>query len=411
MSFIKKSSLFFCMLILITCSKESDAGSDAYASSASQNTYTQPTTTTTTTTVTQYTLAVTSAEGGGVSSTGGTYDDGTSVSITATPNEGYEFVGWNGTDMSSSTITIMLTANTTIEALFSQVSTTTTVTQFTLAVTAAEGGGVSSTGGTYDDGTSVTITATANEGYIFTGWEGNDSKSVSITITLNSNQTFQALFELIPPVQYTLTLIASEGGTVSTEGGIYEEGTEVTITATPSEGYLFVRWEEVDISTSSLTITVSSNISLTAIFSAVSNASNSSNLTDENEGPVLWIGETIAFNKLDYANPNLEENQDRIRDNIWITRGNSGGQIFNISLNSNANKIQSPVGTEWAIGTLDEIGNLSFDYFRNAITRPKNVVGKNLVLHLIEEDIYLTVKFISWSQGKRGGFSYERSSP
>ena len=68
-------------------------------------------------------------------------------------------------------------------------------------------------------------------------------------------------------------------------------------------------------------------------------------------------------------------------------------------------------GTEWAIGTLDEIDNLSFDYFRNAVSRPKNVVGKNLVLHLIEDNIYLTVKFISWSQGKRVGFSYERSTP
>ena len=123
------------------------------------------------------------------------------------------------------------------------------------------------------------------------------------------------------------------------------------------------------------------------------------------------ISITISFNKSDGTNQNLEENQDRIRNNVWITRGNSGGQIFNIAINSTANKIESPVGTEWAIGTLDEIDNLSFDYFRNAISRPKNVVGKNLVLHLIVDDIYLTVKFISWSQGKRGGFSYERSTP
>ena len=40
-------------------------------------------------------------------------------------------------------------------------------------------------------------------------------------------------------VQYTLTVSASEGGTISTEGGTYDEGTEVTITATPSEGYFF----------------------------------------------------------------------------------------------------------------------------------------------------------------------------
>ena len=195
------------MLLLITCSKESDVSSDAYASSASQNTYTPPNTTTTTT-VTQFTLAVTATNGGGVSSTGGTYDNGTSVSITATPNEGYEFVGWNGTDMSSSTITITLTANTTIEALFSQVSTTTTVIQFTLAVTATNGGTVSTEGGDFEEGTEVTITATANAGYRFTGWEGSDSTSESLTVTLNSDQTYQALFELIPASVYTISVTA-----------------------------------------------------------------------------------------------------------------------------------------------------------------------------------------------------------
>ena len=207
MSFIKNFKLFLCMLLLITCSKESDVSSDAYASSASQNTYTPPNTTTTTT-VTQFTLAVTATNGGGVSSTGGTYDNGTSVSITATPNEGYEFVGWNGTDMSSSTITITLTANTTIEALFSQVSTTTTVIQFTLAVSASNGGTVSTEGGDFEEGTEVTITATANAGYRFTGWEGSDSTSESLTVTLNSDQTYQALFELIPASVYTISVSA-----------------------------------------------------------------------------------------------------------------------------------------------------------------------------------------------------------
>ena len=35
------------------------------------------------------------------------------------------------------------------------------------------------------------------------------------------------------PTQFTLTVTAGEGGTVSTEGGTYDEGTEVTISATP----------------------------------------------------------------------------------------------------------------------------------------------------------------------------------
>ena len=42
------------------------------------------------------------------------------------------------------------------------------------------------------------------------------------------------------PTQYTLTVTAGEGGT-------YDEGTDVTITATPAEGYEFIGWEEIPV--------------------------------------------------------------------------------------------------------------------------------------------------------------------
>ncbi len=73
-----------------------------------------------------------------------------------------------------------------------------TTVQYTLTVSASEGGTISTEGGTYDEGTELTITATPSEGYFFAGWEGNDSTSESLIISLNSNQTFQALFELNP---------------------------------------------------------------------------------------------------------------------------------------------------------------------------------------------------------------------
>ena len=116
--------------------------------------------------------------------------------------------------------------------------------QYTLTVTAGEGGTVSSEGATYDEGTEVTITASPTEGYRFTGWEGNSSTSESLTVTLSSNQTYEALFELIPLVvsEYTLSTTAGEGGTVTT-GGTYDKGAEVTITATANEGYQFIRWD------------------------------------------------------------------------------------------------------------------------------------------------------------------------
>ena len=73
----------------------------------------------------------------------------------------------------------------------------TEVKQFTLTVTAGEGGTVSTEGGTYDEGTQVTIIATSIEGNQFIGWEGIDSIESSITITLNSNLIINALFERI----------------------------------------------------------------------------------------------------------------------------------------------------------------------------------------------------------------------
>ena len=124
----------------------------------------------------------------------------------------------------------------------------------------------------------------------------------------------------------------------------------------------------------------------------------------------IWTGDMTSFVKEDEKDPSNSLNQDRITDNVWITRGNNGGQIYNAAKESSDNKIKSPIGTEWAIGTLDNIDGLIFKDFRATVSSPKNVVGKDLVLHLIDDDIYLNVKFKSWSQGKKGGFSYDRST-
>ena len=69
---------------------------------------------------TQYTLTVTAGEGGSVTN-GGTFDEGTEVTITATPNEGYEFVGWEGSDNDSSSLTLTLNSNNNIQAIFQKI--------------------------------------------------------------------------------------------------------------------------------------------------------------------------------------------------------------------------------------------------------------------------------------------------
>src|SRR5210317_1137369 len=115
------------------------------------------------------------------------------------------------------------------------------VKQYTLTATAGDGGSVTG-GGTFASGTQVSLTATPTSGYSFSGWS-NGSTANPLTVTLNSSTTITANFQVIFN-SYTLTVTAGEGGSVSTEGGEYEEGTEVTITAIPNEGYEFTEWSD-----------------------------------------------------------------------------------------------------------------------------------------------------------------------
>lgn len=126
----------------------------------------------------------------------------------------------------------------------------------------------------------------------------------------------------------------------------------------------------------------------------------------------IWTGSTITFTKADGADPTEEANQDRLTENVWITRGNSGGEIFNIQSESASTKDTSPAGTLWALGTTDNANNLNFASFRTAVGEPKDVIGKDLVLFLVEDEVILDIKFTSWSQGRTngGGFAYERST-
>ena len=51
--------------------------------------------------VQKFTLAVSASEGGSVNTSGGTFDLGTSVNLTATAQNGYVFSGWSGDSTSN----------------------------------------------------------------------------------------------------------------------------------------------------------------------------------------------------------------------------------------------------------------------------------------------------------------------
>ena len=91
------------------------------------------------------------------------------------------------------------------------------------------------------------------------------------------------------PTQYTLTVTAGEGGTVSSEGGTYDEGTDITITATPNEGYEFVGWEGSESNSASLTLTINSNTSISATFQRIDD------IYIDNNGDLIISGISNGF--------------------------------------------------------------------------------------------------------------------
>jgi hypothetical protein len=118
---------------------------------------------------------------------------------------------------------------------------------------------------------------------------------------------------------------------------------------------------------------------------------------------------TKTITKPSYADWTQEANQDRITDSVWITRANSQ-RIFNIR-KENASATTSPFGTEWAFGTTDSFTTLTYKTFTTLSGNdPQSLIGKNLVLHLTAENVYIDFKFLSYAGGNTGGgFSYIRA--
>lgn len=94
---------------------------------------------------------------------------------------------------------------------------------------------------------------------------GNESGSTSSSrnVTCKVFDTYVTVYYSLP--DYTITVKAGEGGTVSGDG-TFEQGKTTTIKATPNSGYKFVKWLEDGNTSASRTVTVSGNATYTAYF-------------------------------------------------------------------------------------------------------------------------------------------------
>ena len=179
---------------------------------------------------------------GGLTSGGGTFSSGTSITVTATANTGYTFTNWTENGVIVSTLAnynFNVNSNRTFVAHFA-------LAQYSIALSANPSlGGLTSGGGTFTSGTSVTALATANANYTFVNWTENGviaSLLPSYTFSVTKNRVLVANFV---STQLNINLSSNPvlGGSTS-GGGTVNSGSSVTVMASANAGYSFTNWTE-----------------------------------------------------------------------------------------------------------------------------------------------------------------------
>ena len=101
-------------------------------------------------------------------------------------------------------------------------------------------------------GTEITLTATPKDGYRFKEWQVVSPAGLVITnnkFTMpDSNVEVKAIFEEDAPpapTEFTITVKTDGNGTASASLAKAAAGTEITLTATPNEGYHFNEWQVI----------------------------------------------------------------------------------------------------------------------------------------------------------------------
>jgi uncharacterized repeat protein (TIGR02543 family) len=149
----------------------------------------------------KYTISIIASEGGNVNTSGGEFIENSSVSIVATPEQGYEFSGWTGTSLTGNSITIKVISNQTITANFIR-------SKYTLTIDTVGSGEVSqqivnSARETteYESGKTIRLSATPQSDFLFYDWEylnnnqGDNSYENPIEIIMDQSKVVTATFE------------------------------------------------------------------------------------------------------------------------------------------------------------------------------------------------------------------------
>lgn len=220
---------------------------------------------------------------------------GSSAVLTAAPDAGYSFIGWDSCDsVNNFDCTVTMNSSRTVTAHFSVIPppppgyyNLIVEKQGTGTGLVTGPGGISCGTGTgcyasFSSGSVVTLTASPDVGSSYAGWNGCDSvngATGACTITMNSSRTVTVIFSNVPPPppgSYNLTVNKQGPGVVTGPGGIscgitcvaiFASGTSVVLTASPDFGAKFIGWTDCDsVNNFDCTVVMNSSRTVTAIF-------------------------------------------------------------------------------------------------------------------------------------------------
>ena len=230
-------------------------------------------------------LTVNITGSGSVGSLDPSYNYGSTVPITATPNANMEFVEWQGSGIAQPSFaqtTVLMDADRNITAVFEPKD-------FNVVIN--ENGEGSTTGsGLYPYGSSINITATPAFGYEFSYWEGagpDSNTSSSTTLTIQQDHSLIAHFSKLP---FSITTSAGVGGSASvveSEAPPFYFDNNYTLFADPTFGYSFSHWSS---SSNSLGLIDSQTSPITS-FLVQGDATYTANFSQINYGLQVLMGE------------------------------------------------------------------------------------------------------------------------
>ena len=143
----------------------------------------------------------------------------------------------------------------------------------------------------YFEGTHITLRAYPATGYKFVSWSDGNTDNPRYMVMPAQNVYLDPIVEVDDsqtPKGAIINASATEGqGTITNfTSGWYAEGTELTITAVPADGYEFVQWSDGETDNPrSITVVDGKNISITAVFKDSSVTTGIDSTTD-NPSPV-----------------------------------------------------------------------------------------------------------------------------